>query len=63
MVRAGTVGTNPRFIAMIRELIEERLATDAEPTRLALGQYGPADDVCPADCCPAPKKEPESQRA
>jgi ferrochelatase len=55
MVRAGTVGTNPRFIAMIRELIEERLSTDSEPTRLALGQYGPGDDVCPAECCPAPK--------
>ena len=25
MVRAGTVGTHPRFIAMLRELIEERL--------------------------------------
>jgi ferrochelatase len=49
MVRAATVGTHPRFIRMIRELIEERL-TDS-PTRLALGTLGPKEDVCPDDCC------------
>ena len=49
MVRAATVGTHPRFVRMIRELIEERL-TDA-PERLALGTLGPKDDVCPDDCC------------
>lgn len=49
MVRAATVGTHPRFIRMIRELIEERL-TDA-PERLALGTLGPKEDVCPDDCC------------
>ena len=26
MVRAGTVGTHPLFVQMIRELIEERLS-------------------------------------
>lgn len=50
MVRAGTVGAHPRFVAMIRELIEERLTGD--PIRLALGGMGPGHDVCPADCCP-----------
>ena len=50
MVRAGTVGTHPRFVAMIRELIEERLSPTA--SKLAIGQYGPSHDVCPADCCP-----------
>jgi len=49
LVRAGTVGTHPRFVRMIRELVEERL-TDS-PNRLALGSLGPSHDVCPADCC------------
>jgi ferrochelatase len=49
MVRAATVGTHPRFIRMIRELIDERM-TDS-PTRLALGSMGPSHDNCPDDCC------------
>jgi len=53
MVRAGTVGTHPRFVRMIRELIEERLFN---APRLALGDRGPAPDVCAADCCPAPQR-------
>ena len=49
MQRAATVGVHPRFIRMIRELIEERIsgATD----RPALGGLGASHDVCPADCC------------
>jgi len=50
MVRAETVGTHPRFIRMVRELIDERL-DDGYP-RTALGVLGPRPDVCPADCCP-----------
>jgi protoporphyrin/coproporphyrin ferrochelatase len=49
MIRAGTVGTHPRFMAMIRELIVERMS-DAE-TRPALGTLGASHDVCPVDCC------------
>jgi ferrochelatase len=49
MVRAATVGTHPRFVRMIRELIEERVSEN--PVRLALGTHGPSHDVCPADCC------------
>lgn len=49
MVRAGTVGVHPRFVTMLRELIEERLH-DAQ-TRPALGEHGPSHDVCPEDCC------------
>jgi ferrochelatase len=49
MVRAATVGTHPRFVRMIRELIEERMS-DA-PQRLALGSIGPGHDVCPDGCC------------
>jgi ferrochelatase len=51
MVRAATVGTHPRFVRMIRELVEERLS-DA-PVRLHLGPRGPAPDACPPGCCPA----------
>jgi protoporphyrin/coproporphyrin ferrochelatase len=50
MVRAKTVGTHPRFIRMIRELICERM--DENPRKAALGVLGPRPDVCPADCCP-----------
>lgn len=49
MVRVETVGTHPRFVRMIRELILERL-TDS-PQRLALGAMGPSHDECPVDCC------------
>lgn len=49
MERAGTVGTDPRFVAMIRELIAERM-TD-HPDRAALGSRGPNHDICPLDCC------------
>lgn len=57
MVRVPCAGTHPRFIAMIRELILER--TSAETTaveRTALGILGPSHDICPADCCPAPRR-------
>ncbi len=49
MVRAATVGTHPRFVRMIRELVEERMTDN--PLRLALGRLPPGHDVCPADCC------------
>jgi ferrochelatase len=53
MVRAETVGTHPRFISMMRELILER--TEDQP-RLALGVLGTRPDVCPEDCCPMPRR-------
>ena len=49
LVRAETVGTHPRFIAMIRELIVERMS--GHPQRLALGTRGANHDICPLDCC------------
>ncbi|MGE5195658.1 MAG: ferrochelatase, partial [Deltaproteobacteria bacterium] len=52
MVRAGTVGTHPLFVQMIRELIEERLP--GSETRVAIGEFPAWPDVCPEDCCPAP---------
>jgi ferrochelatase len=54
MVRAATVGTHPRFIRMIRELVDERV--DESKPRLALGVLGPRPDVCPVDCCPAGRR-------
>jgi ferrochelatase len=47
--RVPTVGTHPRFVAMIRELIEERMG--ANPERPALGTRGPNHDICPPECC------------
>jgi len=52
LVRAETAGSHPRFAAMIRELVVERLETIAG--RPALGEHGPSHDVCPEDCCPGP---------
>ncbi|QDU11511.1 ferrochelatase [Gimesia aquarii] len=49
VVRAKTVGVHPRFITMIRELIEERINGAEE--RPALGDRGASHDVCPVDCC------------
>ncbi len=55
LVRVPTVGTHPRFVAGIRELIEERLHPGTAP-RLALGPDGPWPDECPAGHCPAPSR-------
>ena len=49
MVRAATVGSDRRFVTMIRQLVEERLSE--HPQRLSLGDHGPSHDVCPTDCC------------
>ena len=48
-VRAGTVGTHPRFVRMIRELVDERLSESSE--RPALGPLGASHDICQPDCC------------
>jgi ferrochelatase len=50
-VRAATPGSDPRFVAMVRELIAERL--DPAVPRQRLGAV-PVWDACPAGCCPAP---------
>jgi protoporphyrin/coproporphyrin ferrochelatase len=54
MKRAKTVGVHPKFIAMIRELILERMNPQLE--RRALGSLGPRTDICAAACCPAPQR-------
>jgi len=52
MIRAATAGDDPRFAAMIRELVLERLS--GAPRRY-LGEHGPSHDFCAPDCCPAPE--------
>jgi ferrochelatase len=56
MVRSRTVGVHPRFVAMLRELIQERLGAIPESDRRAVGQYGPSHDVCPELCCLPPAR-------
>lgn len=58
LTRAATVGTAPRFVAMVRELVEERLTGGP---KLWLGPDGPWPDVCPdGHCIPTgrPKHSP-----
>jgi ferrochelatase len=51
--RASTMGTHPRAVRMIRELIEERIETELgeTPDRPAVGRFPANHDVCPKDCC------------
>ena len=54
--RAATAGVDPRFVAMVRDLLLERAAVERgeQATRAATGS--PAVwDVCPANCCPNPR--------
>ncbi len=60
MTRAATPGTDPRFVAMVADLVRERVETDAatEPwsvRRQALSPLGPWRDVCLPGCCPNPR--------
>ena len=52
--RAATVGTDPRFVAAVRELVEERVGL-VEPR--ALTKLGPMPDVCGRNCCPNPRAD------
>lgn len=54
-VRAGTAGTHPKFIEMIRELIEERIAD--RPPR-AIGRFGARANQCAVDCCKYEPRRP-----
>jgi ferrochelatase len=47
--RAGTAGTHPAFVAMIRELIQER--QDPSVERRAAGVFGASGDSCAPGCC------------
>jgi ferrochelatase len=49
MARSATAGTSPKFVEMIRKLVQERISGSGQ--REAVGDLGPWHDVCPADCC------------
>jgi len=55
-VRAATPGTDPHFVAMVRELIQERF--DLAVPRPKLGAL-PVWDACQPDCC-RPAARPRS---
>jgi ferrochelatase len=56
MTRAKTVGVHPKFIAMIRELLLERINPGSEKRAL-----GPRPDICAENCCPALSARPHAQ--
>jgi ferrochelatase len=52
--RTAPPAADPRFVAMVRELVEERL--DRRTPRCALSDLGPSHDSCPAGCCRVPNR-------
>lgn len=52
--RAATAGTDPRFVAMVRDLLVERATVERgeEVVRTSVGSLGPMWDRCPVGCCP-----------
>ncbi len=59
LLRTQTSSHDPRFAAMIRELVLERRGDQL--THIALGAMGPNHDVCPIDCCPPPPARPSAR--
>jgi ferrochelatase len=55
MVRAGTPGTHPSFIAAVVELVRERTAGIERRALTVLGE-----DTCTDTCCPPPPRIPEA---
>ena len=54
--RAATAGVDPRFVAMIRQLLLERAKVErGESPERAVVAAEPSWDVCPAGCCPNPR--------
>ncbi len=58
--RSSTPGTapEPAFVAMLAELVEERLDEVPLARRITLGRLGVRPDRCAVDCCPAPARQP-----
>ncbi|MGN6723911.1 MAG: ferrochelatase [Marmoricola sp.] len=55
--RAATCGTDPRFVALVRDLVIERAAAERgeQPERAARGSLPAAWDLCLTTCCPNPR--------
>lgn len=53
--RAATPGTDPRFVAMIRELVQERLDGSGPDPASRLGEL-PVWDTCASHCCRSPRR-------
>ncbi|CAM6003200.1 unnamed protein product [Sphagnum balticum] len=53
LVRAASVGCHPKFVQMVRDLVDERIAqSKLTVSRSAIGQLPASHDLCPSDCCP-----------
>ena len=61
MQRAATAGADPKFVAMIRELLVERI--EQREDKPSLGDHGPSHDVCPANCCTYSPQRPAAAKA
>ncbi len=61
IARVATPGTDPRFVTMVRQLIEERLDPSVVP--VTLGRLGVRPQPCDAGCCPAPPPAPPGPAA
>lgn len=61
LTRVPTVGDDPAFVGMIRDLVVERQTPGAD--RPALGRLGPSHDVCPPHCCAYDPAAPAAARA
>jgi ferrochelatase len=58
-VRAATAGVDPRFVAMVRDLLLERAAAErgGEPVRAVVGSLPASHDTCPSGCCANPRSQ------
>jgi ferrochelatase len=52
--RSHTVGTHSRFVALLGELISERIDLLGGKAPRSIGRFGPSHDVCPEGCCLPP---------
>ncbi len=57
--RAATVGVDPQFVAVLCDLVAERLAGPELATHGALATH----DRCPVGCCPPPRRRSSGGRS
>jgi len=54
--RVSTPGTDPRFVAMIVDLVREQINGVAISAQTAMSPLGPWPQQCPRDCCITPER-------